>query len=88
MGNFISCPIFPELVRSQKPSPKITKLLAKITKSSKKKFLKARLGTKAAKNYEKLTNAGDSLDDEAATMFRALACCVILCYHELWCSIL
>ena len=47
--------------------------LAKITKSSKNKFLKARLGAKAATNYEKLENAADVLDDETSTMFRALA---------------
>ena len=48
-------------------------LLAKVSKSTKKKFVKARLGTKAAKNYEKLQNAADLLDEEASTMFRALA---------------
>ena len=50
-------------------------LLANITKKSNKKFIKARLGTKAAKNYEKLENAaaGDVLDEEASTMFRALS---------------
>ena len=48
-------------------------LISKLTKASKKKFVKARLGTKAAKNYERLENAGDELEGEAATMFRALA---------------
>ena len=47
--------------------------MAKVTKSSNKEFLKARLGAKAAKNYEKLENAADVLDDETSTMFRALA---------------
>ena len=48
-------------------------LISKLTKASKKKFVKARLGTKAAKKYERLENAGDELEGEAATMFRALA---------------
>ena len=48
-------------------------MIAKISKSSKNKFQKARLGTKAAKNYEKLENVGDLLDEEESTMFRALS---------------
>ena len=48
-------------------------LLAKITKAAKKKFVKARMGTKAAKQYERLKCAGDLLDEETSTMFRALA---------------
>ena len=47
--------------------------LAKVTKSSKNKLLKARLGAKAAENYEKLEHAADLSDDETSTMFRALA---------------
>ena len=50
-----------------------TELIAKISKSQKNKFQKARLGTKAAKNYEKLECVGDLLDEETSTMFRALA---------------
>ena len=48
-------------------------ILAKLTKASKKKYLKPRMGTKAAKQYERLECAGDLLDEEASTMFRALA---------------
>ena len=48
-------------------------IIAKLNPANKKKFLKARLGTKAVKNYERLESAGDELDAEAATMFRALA---------------
>ena len=46
-------------------------LISKVAK--KKKFVKARLGTKAAKSYERLESVGDELHGEAATMFRALA---------------
>ena len=38
-----------------------------------KSFLKARLGTKAAKNYVQLENVLDQLDEESSTMFRALS---------------
>ena len=48
-------------------------LLAKLTKAAKKKYLKARMGTKAAKQSERLECSGDLLDEEASTMFRALA---------------
>ena len=48
-------------------------LISKLTEASKKKSVKARLGTKAAKNYERLESAGDELEGEAATMFRASA---------------
>ena len=54
-----------------------TEIIAKITKSSKKKFLKARLGTKAAKQHERLENVADELEGEAATMFRALSARVL-----------
>ena len=47
-------------------------LIPKLTKASKKKFVKARLGTKAAKGHERLESVGDELEGEAATMFRAL----------------
>ena len=48
-------------------------LLAKVNKASKKKYMKARMGTKAAKAHERLECAGDLLDEEASTMFRAVA---------------
>ena len=48
--------------------------LAKVTKKKKKKkFVKKRIGNKAAKAAEKLECVGDLLDAEASTMFRALA---------------
>ena len=46
-------------------------LVSKVAK--KKKLVKARLGTKAAKSFERLESVGDELEGEAATMFRALA---------------
>ena len=45
-------------------------LLAKV---SKKKFTKKRMGNKAAKAHERLECAGDLLDEEASTSFRAVA---------------
>jgi hypothetical protein len=48
-------------------------LLAAVSKASKKKFMKKRMGNKAAKAHERLECAGDLLDDEASTMFRAVA---------------
>ena len=49
-------------------------LISKLTKASKKKkFVKARLGTKAAKSHERLESVGDELEGEAVTMFRALS---------------
>lgn len=44
-----------------------------IAKVSKRKFAKARLGSKAAKHAERLEQCGDELDDEAATLYRALS---------------
>ena len=44
-----------------------------IAKISKRKFAKARLGSKAAKHAERLEQCGDELDDEAATLYRALS---------------
>ena len=38
-----------------------------------KKFQKQRLGSKAAKHAERMDAGGDDLDDEAATMYRALS---------------
>ena len=52
-------------------------ILAKVTKASKNKYLKSRLGAKAAKQHERLEHVGDELDDEAATTFRALAARVL-----------
>lgn len=48
-------------------------LLAKLTKTAKKKYLKACMGTRAAKQSERLECSGDLLDEEASTTFRALA---------------
>lgn len=48
-------------------------LLAQVSKAAKKKYRKARLGTKAAKQYERLENVGDELDGDAAAIFRALS---------------
>ena len=47
-----------------------TELIAKV---SKKKFAKARVGSKAAKSAERLENSGEELDGEAATLYRALS---------------
>ena len=44
-----------------------------ITKVSKRKFAKARVGSKAAKHAERLELCGDELDEEAATLYRALS---------------
>ena len=40
---------------------------------NKKKFVKARLGSKAAKHAERMEVGGEDLDSEAATMYRALS---------------
>lgn len=48
-------------------------ILAKVSKASKKKFVKARLGSKAAKNAERMECAGDELLGDAATVYRALS---------------
>ena len=48
-------------------------VIAKMSKTSKNKYLKKRIGTKAAKQYEKLENVSDLLDSETSTMFRALS---------------
>ena len=47
-----------------------TELIAKV---SKKKFAKARVGSKAAKDAERLEQGGEELDEEASTLYRALA---------------
>ena len=44
-----------------------------IAKISKRKFAKARLGSKAAKHAERFEQGGEELDDEAATLYRALS---------------
>ena len=48
-------------------------LIAKVSKASKNKFAKARLGSKAAKHAERLETAGDELHGDSATMYRALS---------------
>ena len=47
-------------------------LLAAAVKT-KKKFIKKRMGNKAAKAHERLECVGDLLDEDASTMFRAVA---------------
>ena len=44
-----------------------------IAQISKKKSVKARLGSKAAKHAERLDQCGEEFDDEAATLYRALS---------------
>ena len=44
-----------------------------ISKKKPKKFVKQRLGSKAAKHAERMTSGGDDLEGEAATMYRALS---------------
>ena len=46
--------------------------LNKVTKKT-KKFVKQRLGSKAAKHAERMTSGGEDLQGEAATMYRALS---------------
>ena len=53
--------------------PSTAELVAKVNKAAKKKFTKARIGSKAAKFAERMEMGGDELDDEAATLYRALA---------------
>ena len=51
-------------------------ILASLTQKSslkKKKFMKKRLGSKAAKRQEALDNVGEVLNDHERTLFRALA---------------
>ena len=52
---------------------KSAELIARVTKGPKNKFAKARLGSKAAKHAERMEAGGDDLDQEAATMYRALS---------------
>ena len=52
---------------------KSSELIARVAKGPKKKFIKARLGSKAAKHAERMEAGGDDLDQEAATMYRALS---------------
>ena len=44
-----------------------------VSKKKPKKFVKQRLGSKAAKHAERMTSGGDDLEGEAATMYRALS---------------
>ena len=50
-----------------------TELIAKVTK---RKFTKARMGSKAAKHAERMELCADELDGESATMYRARACSI------------
>ena len=50
-----------------------TEFLTRIARNPKKKFAKARLGSKAAKHAERMNVGGEVLDEEAATMYRALS---------------
>ena len=51
-----------------------TEFLSRIAKKTPaKKFVKARLGSKATKHAERMDMGGEDLDDEAATMYRALS---------------
>ena len=48
-------------------------LIAKISKAGKRKFAKARLGSKAAKKAERMDTEGNELTGDAATVYRALS---------------
>ena len=48
-------------------------LIAKISKAGKRKFTKARLGSKAAKRAERMETTEDELKGDAATVYRALS---------------
>ena len=48
-------------------------LIAKITKKKTNKYAKQRLGSKAAKHAERMESGGEDLDEEAATLYRALS---------------
>ena len=51
-----------------------TQFIAAVSKKQKKnKFAKQRLGSKAAKQAERMECAGEDLDDEASTIYRALS---------------
>ena len=51
-----------------------TEFLSRIAKKKPaKKFVKAKLGSKATKHAERMDMGGEDLDDEAATMYRALS---------------
>ena len=50
-----------------------TEFLTRIARNPKKKFAKTRIGSKAAKQAERLDAGGNVLDTEAATMYRALS---------------
>ena len=47
-------------------------IIAKVSKK-KKNFAKARIGSKAAKQAERMDLCGEDLDEEASTMYRALS---------------
>ena len=48
-------------------------LIAKISKAGKNKFAKARVGSKAAKQAERMNTEGEELVGDAATVYRALS---------------
>ena len=50
-----------------------SEFIGRIGKTPKKKFVKARIGSKAAKQAERMEVEGETLDNEAATMYRALS---------------
>ena len=47
--------------------------ISQVSKKKPKKFVKQRLGSKAAKHAERMTSGSDDLEGEAATMYRALS---------------
>ena len=50
-----------------------TELIAKVSKAGKRKFAKARLGSKAAKKAERMETTENELTGDAATVYRALS---------------
>ena len=48
-------------------------LVAKVNKAAKKKYVKTRMGSKAPKFTERVEMGGEELDEEEATMYRALS---------------
>ena len=61
---------FAMLMVGQRPHPEF---IGQISKTPKKKLAKARIGSKAAKQAERMEVGGETLDNEAATMYRALS---------------
>ena len=50
-----------------------TEFIAAVSKKKKNKFAKQRIGSKAAKQAERMECTGEDLDDEASTIYRALS---------------